>query len=153
VSTLYTIGHSRHSQQRFLELLRKHGIEVLVDVRSQPYSKWAPHFKRELLSIWLPAAGVEYVFAGLELGGKVDYDERLGAQDFVESIDRLAGLARERVTAIMCAEENPERCHRRLLLTPPLIGQSVKVLHIRGDGELVSEEQLAAPGLQRSLFE
>ncbi|MBC7526673.1 MAG: DUF488 family protein, partial [Chthonomonadaceae bacterium] len=82
---LYTLGHSNHSLERFLELLRLHKIETVGDVRSQPYSPYCPHFNREALQIALLQNGISYLFFGRELGartedtsciieGRVDYD-------------------------------------------------------------------------------
>ncbi len=67
---IYSIGHSDHSIQAFLELLRRHQITVVVDVRSQPYSQWAPQFNRESLARALEEAGVHYIFMGDSLGGR-----------------------------------------------------------------------------------
>src|SRR5207244_13278444 len=74
-----TIGHSNHPLDHFLRLGKDHRIEVVVDTRSQPYSKYSPHYDREPLRDALAAAGVKYVFMGRELGGRPDgaefYDE------------------------------------------------------------------------------
>jgi len=67
---LYSIGHSDHTLEEFLDLLRRHEIAVVVDVRSQPYSQWVPQFNRENLARDLGAAGVRYVFMGDSLGGR-----------------------------------------------------------------------------------
>ena len=66
---IYSIGHSNHTLERFLSLLKEHKIEVLVDTRSQPYSKYAPHFTGEYIKMELEKAGIPYLFLGKELGG------------------------------------------------------------------------------------
>jgi uncharacterized protein (DUF488 family) len=58
--TIYTIGHSNHSGEAFLALLHQHEITCLVDVRSQPYSRYNPHFNREALALSLKAAQIGY---------------------------------------------------------------------------------------------
>ena len=162
---LYTIGHSNHPIERFVELLSEHSIATLVDVRSRPYSRWAPHFQKNALLRSLRDAGVEYVFLGDKLGGRpegaeyydanghVDYGRRAQAYDFQAGIDRLVTLGRTSRTSFMCAEENPGRCHRRLLVTPALEKRGLDVVHIRGSGELQPEEAMRQPSPQLQLFE
>lgn len=144
---IFTIGHSRHAAKHFLALLRTHTIERLVDVRSQPYSKWAPHFDKTALAHLLAASDIDYVFLGRQLGGRpedralygtVDYARR-APPDFGDGIRQLAELAGGRPTAIMCAEEDPACCHRRLLVAPALLRVGASVVHIRGDGSLKPE--------------
>src|SRR5688572_20582076 len=67
---LFTVGHSNVEQAAFLELLRHVQIQVLVDVRSAPYSRYVPHFNTEELRPALEAAGIKYLFMGKELGGR-----------------------------------------------------------------------------------
>jgi uncharacterized protein (DUF488 family) len=158
-SRVYTIGHSRHAAEHFVALLHTHTIERLVDVRSHPVSKWAPHFGRVALAQLLLAHAVDYVFLGDALGGRpngalyrddgsVDYERRAAAPDFVIGIQQLVALSHDRRTTILCAEEDPMHCHRRLLVTPALFHAGADVVHIRGDGRLeperasVEEQQL-----------
>jgi uncharacterized protein (DUF488 family) len=156
--SILTIGHSRHPLDRFLDLLARHGVEVLADVRSQPVSRFSPHFSRAALARAVEAASIRYVFLGDALGGRpkpracygedgqVDYD-LVEQQDFYRrGIEALAGeLARARVS-IMCAEEDPARCHRRLLVARTLVRRGTLVRHIRGSGALELEEELPAGG-------
>lgn len=164
MTTLYTIGHSRHSLKHFLQLLQQHHIDTLVDVRSHPYSRWAPHFKREPLSSSLQDDGIGYVFLGRELGGRpegefydesghIDYGLRSKAPDFRAGIARLVEMATGERLAILCAEEDPSRCHRRLLVTPALVSHGVEVRHIRGDGREQTERELPSMLPQLSLFD
>lgn len=142
MTSVYTIGHSRHERAAFLELLRRHRVAAVIDVRSRPYSKWAPQFSKAELERWLTGAGVAYRFMGRELGGMlgdgVTHDERSREPDFVAAIDRLVELAAASPSAILCAEEDPARCHRRMLIAPALAPHA-DVLHIRGDGSLERE--------------
>ena len=163
--TVHTIGHSNHSIERFIDLLRQHGIATLVDVRSRPYSRWAPQFQKNALARSLTAGGITYVFLGQALGGRpegeefydaeghVDYEHRARARDFRGGIDELVGFACQATTAILCAEEDPSQCHRRLLVTPALQQKDATVLHIRGDGRVQPEDELSGQKAQLPLFE
>jgi uncharacterized protein (DUF488 family) len=151
-----TIGHSKHSLEKFLGLLRQHDVEVLVDLRSQPVSRFSPHFTRKAIERALVLSSIGYLFMGDTLGGrpqarecysadgKVDYD-LVAAQDFYERgiAQLLDGIARSRV-CVMCAEEDPSHCHRRLLITRTLVERGVEVTHIRGTGALELEHELRA---------
>ena len=155
MGTAYTIGHSTHSHAQFVDALRKNEIEVLVDVRSAPYSSYTPHFDREVLKQTLNQAEIKYVFLGSELGGRPGnaayydpqgrtvYGRLVSDADFISGIERLErGIAEFRV-AIMCGEEDPAHCHRRLLVGRVLIERGHSILHIRSGGELQTEAQLA----------
>jgi len=153
---LYSIGHSNHALERFLELLRQHQIEVLVDARSHPYSKFAPHFDVHSLKQAVIGAGIKYLFMGKELGGRPDGDEFYDAEGHVlywrvaqsilfrDGIGRLEnGITKYRV-ALMCSEENPSACHRRLLVGRVLTTHGIQLEHIRGDGSIQTEAELEA---------
>ncbi len=149
---IFTIGHSNHSAERFFDLLRAHGIEALIDVRSHPYSRRLPQFRIKNLRDLVREAGMEYRFMGKELGGLPDEDEFYDSDGYVlyhriaeserfrNGLAELQGTARARRSAIVCAEENPEGCHRGLLIGRTLVEQGFVVSHIRGDGciEIVS---------------
>jgi uncharacterized protein (DUF488 family) len=161
---IFSVGHSNHPLEKFLSLLRASFIDVLVDVRSHPYSRYNPQFNTKALQDSLSKAGIKYLFFGKELGGRpkddgfygedgnVDYSKLARSPLFIEGIDRLEkGIADYRI-AIMCSEENPNNCHRRLLITPELEKRGIKVLHIRGDGRLESETDLLGQETQPTLF-
>jgi uncharacterized protein (DUF488 family) len=145
---IYTIGHSNHSIDVFLELLRQHEIECLVDVRSSPYSRFSPHFRKRDLDAHLREAGIEYIFLGEALGGRPGESRDFSASDLVdyaqiarqpwyeEGLQSLLEIASERRTAFMCSEENPRYCHRNLLIADSLLRRSLaRIEHIRGDGD------------------
>lgn len=160
---MYTIGHSNHDQEYFCELLRRHGIEVLADVRSQPYSRYTPQFNAEELKAALASQGIRYVFLGDQLGGRPGVPEHYDEQGhalyyrmarsaaFLQGIERLAtGMTKYRV-AIMCSEEDPAVCHRFLLVSRVMTERGTPVRHIRSDGSLASEDQIrTAAGLSRN---
>jgi uncharacterized protein (DUF488 family) len=168
---VYSIGHSNQPVEALVELLRRHAIDVLVDVRSQPYSRWATQFNQGPLLHAARAAGVRYEFFGSELGGRppesqyydaeghVLYDRVAASQRFVDGVDRLLrDLAGCRI-AMMCSEEDPAVCHRYLLIAPVLADRGIVVRHIRGDGSLQADDELRAEaarakdGGQQLLFE
>lgn len=147
MNPLYTIGHSTHEFSTFLGLLRNHRIEVVVDVRSQPFSRLAwfcgPSLKREL-----KAGGLRYVFMGDELGARrqerecyigrrADYDLIARTTAFKEGIRRIRdGVANYRI-ALMCAERDPLNCHRTVLVCRHAKSFS-NISHILADGHLES---------------
>ncbi len=152
IPELFTIGHSTHSWEKFLELLQRHRIEAVADVRSSPYSQFNPQFNRETLQLALRQANISYVFLGEELGarraepecyvnGKVDYSLIAQTPAFVRGLDRLTqGAAKMRI-AIMCAEKDPLDCHRCILVSPQLKERGINVQHIHDDGTLESQTE------------
>lgn len=146
---ILTIGHSNHSFETFLEMLRRHQVSVVADVRSTPYSGRHPQFNRERLQAALPEQGVDYAFFGEELGarpqdascyqhGRVSYARLAGRAAFHAGVDRLVQQASADRIAIMCAEKEPLECHRTLLVAPALESLGAAVTHIKSDGALES---------------
>ncbi len=159
-ATIFTIGHSNHPLEAFLDLLRLHRVEVLVDVRSQPYSRYAPQYIRRNLESAIKATQMRYLFLGKELGGRpdgdafyddaghVDYSAVEQAAFFKEGIARLGNGLRKYRVAIMCSEEDPSGCHRRLLVGRVLAERGVALLHIRADGRIDREEKVRDERMQ-----
>jgi uncharacterized protein (DUF488 family) len=148
--TVYTIGHSDHTMEAFLALLQQHGIAVVADVRSQPYSQWVPQFNRENLARDLQVAGIRYVFLGGSLGGRPkdrklydpgqdhpNYERLASSPQYLAGIDQLLQLAVKERVAILCSEGDHHKCHRGLLISPTLLARGARVLHITPDGTLV----------------
>lgn len=150
-SRIFTIGHSNHDADHFRRLLSEHGIEVLVDVRSWPHSRYVEWVDAADLPEKIAADGVRYLFLGKELGGRPEGEEfydadghvlygRVAEQDwFRRAIERLERGAEEYRVAIMCSEENPAHCHRRLLVSKVLLERGVTIAHIRKGGEVEIE--------------
>ena len=143
--TVFTIGHSTRTWKEFLELLRAHGIERVVDVRSIPRSRHNPQFNRETLSKKLQGARIGYVhlrsLGGLRharrdslnkgwrnasFRGFADY---MQTPEFMKGLQRLIKLAKQKKTAIMCAEAVPWRCHRSLI-ADALAVRGIRAAHI-----------------------
>ena len=130
------------------------GIELLVDVRSRPVSRFAPFSNRSRLPDLLKELGIGYKFMGDSLGGrpddpslydengKPDYQEMASTETFQCGLEQLVGLAEEAVTVMMCSEGDAAECHRRLLIGAELVGQGIGMLHIRRDGTLIGEDDL-----------
>ncbi len=162
---LYTIGHSNHPESHLIGLLGQHGIQTLVDVRSQPFSRYTPQFNRESLALNLPAAGIRYWFLGDQLGGRPvgdDYYDAAGhvlysrvaqADFFRDGIAQVLQLLPAVRLALMCSEENPLVCHRHRLVARVLRDRGVPIQHIRQNGELESYQQVEPPQQQRLLFD
>lgn len=149
---LFTIGHSNHPTKRFLALLSVHGIELVCDVRSMPYSRFNPQFNREPLEVALEAQGIAYLFLGDTLGGKPregDYppDEEArfaliaGSDRFRVGLARLLEEIGHRRTAVMCAEKDPAHCHRGLLICPN-IPTGISIHHILADGSIRDHKEI-----------
>ena len=143
---VFTIGHSNHSPEAFLDLLRKHCVDEVVDVRSSPASRHYPQFNHGVLSDVLERAGIGYVFLGGELGGRpadrscydedgrVNYGRLAETNLFDDGMGRVVRAADERRVAVMCSEKEPLDCHRALLLAGQLEERGVAVEHILADG-------------------
>ena len=155
-NTIFTIGHSNHTWAEFSALVKLHGIEVLVDARSNPVSKYADFANTRALPRLLGQEGIGYAFMGDSLGGKPrdrafynengkpDYRKMRSGELFREGIDKLLELAGKSSVVLMCSEEDPTRCHRRLLIGPALVERDVKLRHIRGDGTIIGSEALGS---------
>lgn len=150
---IFTIGHSTHSLDQFLALLKQHEIEALVDIRRFPGSKRHPHFSRDNLSIELPKAGIKYHWLEA-LGGRRSKEKNANSQnlglrnesfrnyadymqttEFQAAIEHLLEIAQTKRTAYMCAEGPFWQCHRRLV-SDFLLMKGIEVQHIMPSGEL-----------------
>jgi uncharacterized protein (DUF488 family) len=150
---ILTIGHSTHPLETFLNLLKRHSVQILADVRSFPGSRRFPHFKSENLAVSLEENGIGYrhlkALGGFRKGFQLEspnqawtnpgfrnYADHMLTPEFREGIEKLLQLASSGRTALMCAESPPWRCHRQLI-ADYLVGISgTTVLHIHGSGEL-----------------
>jgi uncharacterized protein (DUF488 family) len=142
---IFTIGHSNHTTQRFLDLLDENTITAVADVRSMPHTRVNPDFCQPHLEKILSGTGISYVFLGAELGarsqdescyvnGKVSYDRLAQQPNFQAGLDRvMIGAAKYRV-ALLCAEKEPLQCHRCILVSRHLLERDLRVRHILADG-------------------
>lgn len=150
---ILTIGHSTHSWEHFVALLRQTRVTAIADVRSAPYSRHLPHFNREELGAELRKDGISYVFLGKELGGRpkdfqfycegvADYEKMAQAPEFHKGLNRLIEGAKKYRIALMCSERDPLDCHRCLLVGRALAQRGVRVNHITDNGNTISHNEI-----------
>jgi len=158
----FTIGYGNSSIDLFITVLIKTGIEILIDVRSIPYSRFNPDFRREPVEKFLSGHGIEYRFLGNKIGGRqtdpgllfpdgsANYQKIQETEKFLSGINEvLAIISGGKSVALMCAENEPERCHRFTLISPVLQERGVFVIHIRPDGRLQANEDLEREMVRR----
>lgn len=152
-TALYTIGHSDHDEAAFLDLLARHRIDALADVRSQPYSSHHPQFQKARLQAFLGAAGVAYAFLGRELGarsrdegcyvnGRADYARIAATDGFRAGLERVRKGAASYRLALLCAEHDPITCHRAILVCRHLRGDGLDIRHVLATGDVETHEAL-----------
>lgn len=161
---LYTIGHGNAEASAFLALLKQYEVELLVDTRSQPYSRYNPQFNRETLKQTINEAGIAYVFMGDRIGGrpmgeqfyfpngKVDYESLEQAEFYQAGLEKLLELAAECRVAFMCSEADYHHCHRYHLITRTLVRRGIEVTHILHSGEAVDMTAKMLALFQPGLF-
>jgi len=147
--TIYTIGHGRHSFDYFLELLKRHRVVFVCDVRSMARSRW-PQYNRRALREALERNGIGYEHLP-ECGGKV----LAPPDELARGLDRIIELGSEVRVAVMCSESQPvtshtreprANCHRVGMLAPRLRALGANIIHILPDGETLEcdESQLSS---------
>lgn len=143
---IFTIGHSNHAPEKFLDLLAGAGITAVADVRSVPHSRWTPQFNKDALAAALGGKAIAYVYLGHALGGrpkdkallnngKPDYGAIARSDLFGAGIARVLEGAKTHRIALMCAERDPLDCHRFLLIARHLARNRHPVAHILAAGE------------------
>jgi uncharacterized protein (DUF488 family) len=154
-ATIYTVGHSNRPLEALLELLKASAINALADVRTSPYSRFSPQYNAPNLSAALREVGIAYVpiptlggrpeAANLyEPDGRVSYARLSATPAWAAGLDRLVSGAAAWQIAVLCSEEDPAGCHRRLAITPDLTTRGLAVLHLRADGRVQDEAALSA---------
>lgn len=174
LSPLYTIGYAPHEPESFADILRRHGVTAVADVRSAPYSRFKPEFGKKRLQVWLPEAGIEYVWLGEQLGpryddpavyrdGRADYELIAEHPKFEQGVDRLLQGMQKFTVALMCAEKDPLSCHRAILVARHMKAHA-DIRHILADGSvephqetekrlmaLFQKDQAPLPGIEEPL--
>lgn len=172
--TVYTIGHSNHTIEYFVELLQAHSINCLIDARSVPHSTYTPQFNKRTLHNYLKLYNIRYLHFGKEFGafhaesdvldenGNVDFEKVRKTKDFLNGVDRLRnGLDMGYTITLMCSEFEPFDCHRFSLLSYHLARNGFDVKHILKDKSIIDNSDLEKMLLkkyakklpQRSLFD
>ena len=152
--TVWTIGHSNHTVEHLIDLLRSQSIDVVADLRTRPYSRYSTQFNKEQLERALESQGIRYVYLGGPLGGRpsdssmydadgrVRYDRVSAGPEYLGAVERLLRGAEEYRIALLCGEEDPISCHRRRLVGRTLREGGVTLAHIRGNGGVTTEAEL-----------
>jgi len=158
---VYTVGHSNHSIEEFIAILKSFNIELLVDVRSLPGSRRYPHFNKEQLSIALQKSGIDYIHMK-SLGGRRKmrkdsknnrwrnesfrgYADYMETEEFKNAVSELETYALKVPTAYMCSEAVWWSCHRSMI-SDYLKAAGWTVLHIMAEGK-VQEHPYTAPAI------
>jgi uncharacterized protein (DUF488 family) len=144
-STIYTIGHSALPSEDFIEILKTHGMKLLVDVRTIPKSRHNPHFNSDTLEKDLKTNGIGYIhlpgLGGLRHAKKESvnqgwenasfrgFADYMQTEEFAENLEPLIEMAGMQKTVIMCAEALPWRCHRSLI-GDALLARGIPVMDI-----------------------
>jgi uncharacterized protein (DUF488 family) len=166
---LFTIGHSNHPIERFLDLVRGAGVTAIADVRSTPASRRCPWFNQARLAPRLAAEGIAHAPLGDALGGRprdprlyrddgvADYAAMARTDEFRAGLDRVAEGTRRYRVCLMCAEREPLDCHRCLLVAPALAARGFAIGHVLADGTIephaqTEERLLALAGGPADLF-
>ncbi len=150
---LFTIGHSSHTIEEFINILKKFDIDYLCDVRSTPYSKFMPLYNKENLKKNLEGVNIKYIFLGKELGarrteqevltdGVVDFNKLSNDETFLKGINRIIKGLEQYNLVIMCTEKNPIDCHRTILIAKKFSEMGIEVNHINFDGNLISQKEI-----------
>ena len=159
---LFTIGHSQHSINYFIDLLNKYGIDYLLDVRSTPYSRYAEQYNKENISRDLSFANIKYFFMGKYFGarpnnmelynskGYLDFEKVRKSEDFNKGIENvILGLNQGHRIALMCTEKEPIDCHRAILVARAFEMRMIDVNHILSNGRILTQKQLDEQLLQK----
>jgi uncharacterized protein (DUF488 family) len=150
---IFTVGHSNHSIEKFLNLLKQHGVTAVADVRSSPFSRRFPHFNQAPLINSLSSEKISYVFLGEQLGarpknpecyveGKARYELIAATEAFATGLERIFRGTKHHQIALMCAEQDPITCHRAILVCKHLRNTGLDVQHILKTGDLEPHEHL-----------
>ncbi len=151
---VYSIGHGGWTPRDLVAQLRDLGIQLLIDVRSIPYSRHQPEYSKRPLQELLEHGGIRYLFLGNLLGGrppdqdcyidgKVDYTRCRTKDPFLRGIQRIRTAYQDGLRVVLlCSEGKPWHCHRSKLIGEALAEEGIQVLHILPDGTILTQEQV-----------
>ncbi len=152
---LYTIGHTNHSHEEFLKLLRAYQIEYLLDVRSTPFSQFTSQFNKDVIAEFLKKNAVNYNHMGKFFGarpmdknlyteqGYLDFEKARDSDNFKKGMDNvILGLNKGYNIALMCTEKDPFDCHRAIMVARGFELNCIEVMHILPDGKIITQAEL-----------
>lgn len=153
--SLFTIGHTNHTHEKFLNLLQIHDINYVLDIRSVPYSKYTPQFNKEPISYYLKENNIDYYQMGKYFGarpddknlysekGYLDFEKARKSKNFIIGLENIKkGLQKGNNIAFMCTEKDPFDCHRAIMVSRGFELEGIEVQHIHEDGHLESQETI-----------
>jgi uncharacterized protein (DUF488 family) len=153
--TLFTVGHSSHPPDYFLELLEEYKITCLIDVRSVAASAYNPQYNKEPLAAFLNKNGIQYLHFAKEFGarhtdpelldtdGKVDFEKVRNSDSFKDGVYRLTqGFEKGYTISLMCSEAEPLDCHRFSMVSVALSNEGFEINHILKDKSMATNAQL-----------
>ena len=159
---IYTLGHSNYPFDKFIEILKKHNINCIVDIRGIPYSKYNTQYNKEVLQSNLRKLGYTYIYMADEFGAKrrtrnsyndegyADFDKVILEDEFKRGIERLkVGCSKNYKIVLLGAMQEPIRCHRAILLGKELIKAGFDVKHIMHEGDLKVQSELEEQLLEK----
>lgn len=161
-NTIYTIGYSGFSVQAFVKELKKHGIRLLIDVRSSPFSSFYTDYNKDILENTLRQNGIYYRNYAGEFGarqddkalytkdGYLDFDLHCQSEIFKSGVNKLMNsLDQGYPFALMCAEKDPIRCHRSIMISRRFFERGLNVIHLMPDGLFKTQEQIEQELLEK----
>jgi len=152
---LFTIGHTNHSYEKFLELLRANKITYLLDVRSSPFSRFTSQFNKDVIADFLKKNGVNYNHMGKFFGarpkdkslyteqGYLDFEKARASENFKKGMENvILGLNKGYNIVLMCTEKDPFDCHRAIMVARGFELNGIEVSHILPDGKIITQTEL-----------
>lgn len=143
MNKIFTIGHSQHRKDYFLDMLRTYDINYIIDVRSIPFSKHAPNYNKDILKASLISNKINYAFMGEYFGarpksvdlysekGYLDFNKVKNSKPFLIGVKNvLKGIELGNRIALMCTEKDPIECHRAILVANAFYERGIDVEHI-----------------------
>lgn len=155
-SSLYSIGHGHKTSEEFIKELLSFDIQYLIDVRSNPWSKWSPQYNQDAITHTLKSYNIKYLYMGDMIGGRpsdescydsegyFDYEKMAAIPQFQQGLQRLIKANESGCkVAVMCSETDPAQCHRSKLIGRELyVKNDIDMLHIVAPFQAISEQQI-----------
>lgn len=152
---IFAIGHSNYPYDKLIEMIKKYGIDCVVDIRETPYSKYNTQYNREVLRENLKSSGFTYVYMGHEFGAKrqtkesyndegyADFEKVIKEELFLKGIERITkGLQMGYKIVLLGAMQEPIRCHRSIMLGKYLNEKGFDVKYIMHEGNIVNQDYI-----------
>jgi len=150
--TLYTIGYSGYNVSDFVDVLKRNGVNALIDVRSNPFSTHFPIYNKEILEHTLKASNIHYRNYASEFGaqqsercfyspqGYLDFENFTMSDKYIHGYRRIEdGLMKEYTFALMCSEKDPIDCHRSIMISKTFSDNGYSVLHLLPNNEPMTQ--------------